>query len=85
MGAGVTDPDACVIPHRTAPDRPRRAVEGLRVCVGHYAQLERALIELPDLHEELPLALHPENAWQRGVGQKLKGHGGKRPAEQRRG
>ncbi len=65
--------DRCVIPHRTDPERPRRALEGLLVCAGHYGQLQRDLAELPDLHEDLALALHPENAWQRGVGQKVRG------------
>ena len=65
--------DRCVLQHKSEPDRPRRALPGLYVCAGHHAQLERTLDQLPGLHDELGLALRPENAWQRGVGQKTSG------------
>ena len=33
----------CVCQHRTDPDRPRRAMDGLRVCAGHRAGMLRHL------------------------------------------
>jgi hypothetical protein len=48
----VTD-DTCIAPHRHDPDRPRRAVDGLRLCPGHLEGLRRDLRELPRMHTEL--------------------------------
>jgi hypothetical protein len=48
----VTD-DTCIAPHRHDPDRPRRAVDGLRLCPGHLEGLRRDLRELPRMHAEL--------------------------------
>jgi len=47
----------CVLAHHTDPDRPRRALDGLYVCAGHQAGLQRWLRQLPPLHAALDLAV----------------------------
>jgi hypothetical protein len=45
--------DICVAPHAKDPDRPRRAVDGLYLCAGHFADLERLIAEMPAVHDDL--------------------------------
>lgn len=47
---------ACVIGHRTDPDRPRRAHVGY-ACAGHRAKIEQMIAELPALYDDLGIAL----------------------------
>jgi hypothetical protein len=49
----VTISDNCVLTHRTDPDRPRRAIDGLYVCHGHHAELERLIAEMPARYNDL--------------------------------
>lgn len=45
--------ELCVLEHHRVPCRPRRALDGLRVCPGHRAGLARELLELPEMYERL--------------------------------
>lgn len=47
---------ACIIPHHTDVDRPRRAAHGY-ACAGHHAHLEQMLAELPAIYDDLSLML----------------------------
>lgn len=49
--------DLCVAAHTRDPDRPRRAADGLYLCAGCLAHLERVLVELPELYHELGVAM----------------------------
>jgi hypothetical protein len=50
----VTTPwAACVLIHWRDADRPRRAVDGLQVCLGCHAKTLRALVQLAPLHRLL--------------------------------
>lgn len=51
--------DLCVLSHRQDPDRPRRALDGLYLCHGHRAELERLIAELPARYNDLDRALTP--------------------------
>lgn len=48
--------DVCVMTHRTDPDRPRQAVDGLYLCKGHLRELERLVEEMPDRADDLDRA-----------------------------
>jgi len=48
----MTD-DLCVQTHRQNPDRPRPALDGLRLCHGHHTELRRLIAELPARHADL--------------------------------
>lgn len=43
----------CVLEHRTDPDRPRHAVPGLLLCIGHGDRLFHNLDDLPELRDAL--------------------------------
>lgn len=43
----------CELQHRSDPMRARKQEEGLRVCVGHHAQIKDALFVLPIMAREL--------------------------------
>lgn len=45
--------DLCVLEHRQDPDRPRPALDGLRLCFGHRAELERRIAEMPARYDQL--------------------------------
>lgn len=45
--------DICLAPHRHDPDRPRRAMDGLYLCLGCRAQLGGLLDDLPALYAQL--------------------------------
>lgn len=45
--------DLCVLTHRLDPERPRPALDGLRLCHGHRTELERRITELPNHHDDL--------------------------------
>ena len=45
--------DLCILTHRNDPERPRRAVDGLYICAGHHAELERLIAEMPARYNDL--------------------------------
>ena len=47
----------CVVPHARDPERPRLALDGLRVCAGHEARLSRWLRQLAPLHAAMDSAV----------------------------
>lgn len=49
--------DVCIMTHYVDPDRPRLALDGLYLCYGHHAELERLVAELPRRHDDLQRAL----------------------------
>lgn len=49
----TANPDLCVMAHRRDPDRPRPAVDGLYLCHGHLAELERLVAEMPGRYAAL--------------------------------
>ncbi|MBO0883673.1 MAG: hypothetical protein J2P17_25725, partial [Mycobacterium sp.] len=49
--------DLCVQTHRVDPDRPRPALDGLRLCHGHHRELERLIAELPARYDDLDRAI----------------------------
>lgn len=51
--------DLCVAAHRRAPERPRRAMDGLYLCRGCLAALARNVADLPYLHDQLGRILRP--------------------------
>lgn len=53
----MTTADLCVMAHRTDPERPRQAVDGLYLCRGHLLELERLVAEMPMRHDDLNRAL----------------------------
>ena len=55
----MTVSDLCVLEHRVDPDRPRPALDGLRLCWGHRAELERLIVQLPRLYDDLDAADTP--------------------------
>lgn len=52
----MTVSDLCVQTHRVDPDRPRPALDGLRLCHGHHRELERLIAELPARYNDLDRA-----------------------------
>lgn len=53
----MSDLQACLAHHHTDPDRPRQAVEGTVLCVGHGRRLTEQLGMLPGLRDELEDAM----------------------------
>lgn len=49
--------DLCILEHRRDPERPRPAVDGLYLCHGHHAELERLVAEMPMRYNDLDRAL----------------------------
>jgi hypothetical protein len=45
--------DLCVMTHRQDPERPRRAVDGLYLCIGHLRELRHLVAQMPARHEDL--------------------------------
>jgi hypothetical protein len=43
----------CPLPHYKDPDRPRAVGDGVNICAGHYASLERYIDEAPVLDADL--------------------------------
>jgi hypothetical protein len=54
-----TATDLCVQTHRTDPERPRPALDGLRLCHGHHNELECLIAELPARHNDLDRPKRP--------------------------
>ena len=71
----MAGPVLCPAPHRD--DTPRRAADGLILCLWHRDRLERHLAELPALHQACeatllgrtgtngdgPVSEHPQPSW----------------------
>lgn len=47
----------CLMTHAVDPDRPRRAADGARLCIGHHKELGQLVTDMPAIYDDLERAL----------------------------